>query len=544
MHTGSEQVGLETLIEQLSRPGAYPHPVESVEVVQTHASVVFVAGDYAYKLKKPVDFGFLDYSTRPLREQYCRAEVRLNRRLAEPVYLGVVSVLRGPNGELRFGADGDRDVALEPIEPAVKMRRLDHADTLESRVVEGTAVQDDIVAVARRIAGFHREARRDSDIAHYGAFDVVAGNCRENFEQLGPLVPDLPEVPPVLFDALASATETALRDARGDVEARARAGLPCDTHGDLRLEHVYLYPAREPPDDIWVVDCIEFNERFRYADPVADIAFLAMDLMTRGAWDLAEVLERVYFEAAADPRGRDLLPLYVAYRATVRAKVEAMKAMESEVPASDRARARRRARAHLLVALGALRPPRARPALVLVAGLPGTGKSTLARSLADTLDMAVVRADVVRKELAGIDPRTPAPAGVGAGIYTPAFSDRTYAACRDRAIASLARGGRVIVDANFKEDHRRREFVEAARGLGVPVAILVCEADADLVRARIRGRRGDASDADVDVYEHARHSWEPLGPLTGPVSYPVETTASPDECRAKAVDLLVRARMA
>ncbi|MFB6240800.1 MAG: phosphotransferase, partial [Gemmatimonadota bacterium] len=248
-------------------------------------------------------------------------------------------------------------------------------------------------------AAFHRDADSGPRIARFGRWDVVARNARENFTQS---LPHLERT--VSRDVLARTarlTEEELARRRELIEERARARRPRDTHGDLHLDHVYLLPDREPPDDLVVIDCIEFSDRFRYADPVADVAFLYMDLVFRGRRRWAERLADAYFRETGDAEGRTLLPLYAAYRAHVRGKVEGMTVDDEDVSPDERSDAARDSRAHWLVGLGQLARPSRRPALLLVGGLPGTGKSTLARGLAREANVRVVATDPTRKRLAG-----------------------------------------------------------------------------------------------------------------------------------------------
>jgi aminoglycoside phosphotransferase family enzyme/predicted kinase len=520
---------LPRLIEGLSAAAAYPHPVDRVEVRQTHISVVFLAGRYAYKVKKPVNLGFLDFTSLAKRRHFCEEEVRLNRRLAPAAYLGVVPVTATTAG-LRMGGQG------EPVEWAVKMVRLPDEATLESRLRRGEVSPAALADLARRVASFHARAEAGEHVAVFGRFEVVARNARENFEQAAAQAGAT--VSPAVLARLRARTEQALARLRPLIEARAARGVPRDTHGDLHLDHVYLFPGQEPPGDLVILDCIEFNERFRYADPVADMAFLVMDLVFHGRRDLAATFAEAYFRAADDRDGAALLPFYVAYRAAVRGKVEGFELGEAEVPEPERAAARIRARAHWLLALGELEEPARRPSLVLVGGLPGTGKSTLAHGLAERAGFRVIRSDLVRKELAGLTAGTRARSRFGEGIYCPAWTERTYAECLRRADRLLFEGERVLVDAGFRADARRREFLELAGRLAVPALFLVCRADPEVVRRRLAGRHGDVSDADWSIYRQAAGRWEEAGSLTRRVLRDLPTDGTPEHTLAGALELL------
>jgi aminoglycoside phosphotransferase family enzyme len=415
---------LSSLIDALSDTAAYPHPVKKVEVRQTHISVVFLAGSYAYKIKKSVDLGFLDFTTLEKRCHFCQEEVRLNRRLAPTVYLGIVPVTRTPSG-VTIGGSG------EAIEWAVKMERLPEEATLLQRLGRGEIDVKLAESLAGKIASFHVGADRGEQIAAFGRFEVVARNARENFDQAVPQVGIT--LSAFVLERLRARTENLLARLQPLIEARARSGVPCDTHGDLHLDHVYLFPEHQPPADLVVIDCIEFNERFRYADPISDMAFLVMDLHFHGRRDLGLAFADAYFRASKDEPGRALLPFYTAYRAAVRGKVEGFKLAVKEVPETERGETLARARGHWLLALTELEEPGQRPCLVMVGGLPGTGKSTLARRLAEQAGFTVVRSDVVRKELAGVAAQARVSAPFSEGLYAPAWTERTYAECLRQA---------------------------------------------------------------------------------------------------------------
>ena len=516
---------LSAILAALSDPRAYDHPAPAIEVVETHASAVILAGEHVYKFKKPVDFGFLDYSTLERRKAMCEAEVELNQRLASGVYLGVLPItLEG--GCIVLGGAGD------PIEYAVHMRRLPEEATL-SRKLDAAPLE----AIGQRIAQFHAAARGGPEVARFASFECVAANLRENHvfleAQAGRVAP-LEEL-----QRFTRVCESELELQRARIERRAEAGIARETHGDLRLEHVYVLPGGE----LVIVDCIEFSERFRCADPVSDIAFLAMDLQAHGAWDGAQILLDAYFAARGDEDGRALLPLYLAYRSSVRAKVRVLQAQGALVPAAEREHALQLARAHVQLALGELVPPLERPCLVLVGGLPGTGKSVLSAGLAEAAGFVWLRSDAIRKQLAGLEPTSSGRAELRGGIYTGEWNERTYGECLARAKELLFSGKRVLVDASFKDEGRRLAFVDAARDWGVPVRMLLCTSPAGEVRERLEKRAGDASDADWAIHEHVRRTWEPAGARTAPILREIDTRGTREQSLAQALGVLKSSRL-
>jgi len=474
----------------------------------------------------------VDYGTLEKRRRCSERKVLLNRRLAPSVYLATVPIT---DDGLKLQVEGRGEV----VEWAVKMERLPESATLEARLRRGEVGPGDLDALARRIAAFHAGAETGPAIAASGRFDVVAANARENFDQSVALVGTT--VSRAVLDRLQELTESALSRLRPTIEARASKGVPRDGHGDLRLDHVYLFPDRPPPADLVVIDCIEFNERFRHADPVADMSFLVMDLIRHGQRDLAHTFADAYFRTSGDEEGRSLLPFYTAYRAAVRGKVEGVKFSEPEVPEADRTAALIWARACWLLALRELETPDRRPCLVLVGGLPGSGKSTLARGLAEHAGFAVIRSDLVRKELTGSSTSQSSATSFESGIYTPEWTERTYAECLRHAEDLLFEGRRVLVDASFGVEASRRLFLELGTRWGIPALLLLCQADPEEVRGRLQRRRAGPSDADWSIHIQAARQWEEPGELTRQATHRITTDGVEQLALDRAVEILVEA---
>ncbi len=490
---------IQSLRDSLSDPAAYPHSIDQIEVRQTHASLVFLTESFAYKLKKPVQLGFLDYSTLDKRKYFCEQEVALNRRLAPDVYLGTVPITR-TNGRLQI------DGAGEIRDWAVKMKRLPDAANLAHRVANDQVRESYLQSVAEKIAQFHASGRSGAEISRYGSFEVVSRNAMENFAQTVEHIGDT--VSESVFDRVRTLTRRELVTHHALIDRRAGDDVPRDTHGDLRLEHVYLLPEGPRPDTITIVDCIEFSDRFRYADPVADMAFLVMDLWMSGRRGLASTFSDAYFAKRTDQEGPRLLPLYTSYRSVVRAKVVGINARQPDASGDERKRLRGRAAGHWLVALDALASPEGRPALILMSGLPGTGKSTIAEKVAGSAGFEIIQTDRVRKELqSGPDARlsTQDP-------YSEQAKQAIYDECLRRAREALFEGKRVILDATFHSSDRRRMFTQLARQMGVRVHLLICRADREVIRRRLAARTNSISDADWEVYLKLAEKWDPPTP--------------------------------
>ncbi len=516
---------LAQLIEELSRPRAYPFPVDEVEVHQTHISAVFLAGSFAYKLKKPVQLGILNFSTLEKRKHYCEEEVHLNRRLAPEVYLGVVPVTIQQE---KLQVEGEGEI----VEWAVKMKRLPQEATLERRLLRKEVKPEAIQSLAGKIAGFHKSAASNQHIAEFGRFEIVARNALENFEQsrnqIGTTISE------VVWQRLKELTERELEKNRPLIEKRAVQGIPRDTHGDLHLDHVYLFPEEYPPNDLVIVDCIEFNERFRFADPVADMAFLVMDLIFHHRQDLAAIFSQAYFQASEDQEGKKLLPFYSSYRAAIRGKVKGMELTEKEIPKEEQQAALKKSRAHWLLALGELEIPLRKPCLLLLGGLPGSGKSTLGKAIAQKAGFSIIRTDEVRKQLVGIKPEEAA----SPEHYSQEWTERTYGECLHRAEKVLFEGKRVLLDGNFWAENKRQMFLEMAKTWGVPSVFFLCQADPKVVQQRLENRQGDASDATWDVHVQVAEKWQEIGEKTSPYLREISTNGDRDSAIRQALNEL------
>jgi aminoglycoside phosphotransferase family enzyme/predicted kinase len=481
---------------------------QGFELIETHISRVYLRGDTVYKTKRPVDLGFLDFTTLEARERACAAEVTLNRRLAPDVYLGVVAIVADGAGGFAFRAR-DRLAREQAIEWAVHMRRLADRDRADIRLSRGLLDRGEIEAIAQRLVRFHQGAAREAAIAQFGRREQVSANVEENFTQVAGLTGEL--VSERELRAIEAYQRDFLLHNAALFEQRAAAGWVRDGHGDLRLEHVYRSDAGEHV----IIDCIEFNERFRFADVCADLGFLSMDLRFHQRPDLADLLLAEYARESGDFALYRLIDFYESYRAFVRAKVAAFLAHDSDVGEASRFAAASNARRYFLLALAAARPPASRPRLIATMGLIASGKTSVAEALATRAGLCVLSADRVRKELLGVDPRAPLHDEAFSGAYAPEVSAQVYARLRERASLVLRSGRSVIVDATFRARGERDLAVEAALDAGADVLFLECRCPPEVTRARLRARAQapSVSDGRAEVYEAVARSSEPVDEL-------------------------------
>ena len=485
------------LEEHLLAPGG--------EVRETHISWVFLGAGEVFKVKKPVSLGFLDFGTLEKRHEACEAEVALNRRLAPEVYRGVVPITRGTDGRLRFGGSG------EPLEWAVHMSRLADADRADELLERGELGADDLRRLARHLAAFHAAARSDAEVARFGSPEAIAANVAENFEQTRGRVERL--VDPAQAAEIEGWQLDFLERHRADFEERAALGRVRDGHGDLRLEHVYLPgPSREPT----ILDCIEFNDRFRYADVCADVAFLAMDLAWHDAPVAAEGFLAAYAREADDYDLYPLVDFYESYRAYVRGKVAMLTAADPGISLETRRRAEAEARRYFLLALASERRPLRPPRVVAVGGLIASGKSTMADALGWELGTPVVDADRTRKSLLGVEPEERVLEPAWQGAYDPEMTARTYTELFRRADVVLGTGRSVILDASFRSREHRERARQLAAWRGAPFHFVECRADWELCRERLRKREraGGVSDGRLAIFDEFAARWQPAGELS------------------------------
>jgi aminoglycoside phosphotransferase family enzyme/predicted kinase len=508
----------------------YPHRADSVELRQTHISYALLAGDYVYKVKKPVRFAFIDYSTLEQRRHFCHEEIRLNRRLAPAVYLDVHAIVQ--NGR-RFALRESVSEGKQVFEYAVKMRRLPEEHFLDRLIKEGNARKGDLDRIAKKLAKFYATAATEK-APLYGSSEVIRRNLEKNVKEVEPFIGDT--LTSEEFRAIRGYNNNFLAHHGDLLEMRVRDKRVREGHGDLRAEHICL------EDDPVIFDCIEFNEEFRYGDAASEMAFISMDLDFLGAPLLSEYLVTSFQLLTQDPELLRLLPLYKGYRACVRGKVESLKSRESEVPEAERSEAKRRARRYFHLAHRYASGPLP-PALLIVCGLVGSGKSTIARSIGARTGYQILNSDVIRKQLAGIPLTSHSTEGYGKGLYNESFNALTYDTLLKQAEECLKSGRGVIVDATFKDPQDRRKFMELSSRLPVPVLFVECRASEEKALERLKQRQqrtAEVSDATVAVYLRQREEFVPLTEVPDSKRIIVTTEDDPDQATGQVLQSLHR----
>lgn len=488
----------QTLHKALLTPSTYDGGETEITFKETHISRLYFVGNRVYKIKKPVDFGFLDFTTLEKRLFYCQEEVRLNKRFCEGAYLGVAEI-REHNGRINLDGPG------HTIEYAVVMKRFPEENMLPQLLSRNDpALPDRMANLARHIAERYLHLQSvgpGEDISH---LDVVKNNWEENFTQTEPFIGVT--ISSETFDRLAGYVRN-FEDRQTELFNRREAqGWVRDGHGDLHCEHICFLDG-----NIAIYDCIEFNRRFRVADVLADLAFLLMDLELRGRYDLATIVHDNYLEIIGQSEDIELLlPFYQIYRAYVRGKVDSFLSSDPNADQSNRSAAAARAKKYFNQALGYLcRTPK----LILTCGLMGAGKSTIARELATPLGAKLLSSDALRKELAGIPQQERHHEAFGEGIYSQSFRQATYDALLTRALTTLETGRPVIVDASFANEKERKRFHAAANRAGYPAWTVLVTCDREIALQRLDNRQAqgqDASDGRRALYDQQAQRFDPV----------------------------------
>lgn len=477
------------LVERLRDPACYPHPTGAIRVIETHISWVFLTGPFAYKLKKPRNLGFLDYTSLEKRRHFCEEEIRVSGRFAPGLYLAAVPIT-GSVERPRVSGPGPA------IEWAVKLVQFDEADRLDAQFEMGRLTAADCSRLGSEIAELQHGLAVASVDQPWGTTDSVRAAVAINLDQLRRERPDLAD----RIERVAGWLDRRLEGLRAVVEGRRVAGRVRECHGDLHLGNLVLHHGRMTP-----FDAIEFSSTLRWIDVANDVAFLLMDLEARGRPDLAAQVRSGWMEVADDHAAALVLPAYEVYRAVVRAAVAALRNGAGREARAETDR-------YLVVAERLMRP--LEPVMVAMSGVSGSGKSKLAATLVGELQAVRLRSDVERKRLAGLQPTDrPADASAEATIYGDALTRRVYERLAERAAMLLDAGTSVIIDAACTRRWQRDLIAGLAHSRGVSLTWLEIDLPEDLLLARVTARqaaRGDASDASAAVVKRQLAEREPI----------------------------------
>ncbi|MBX9254580.1 AAA family ATPase [Desmonostoc muscorum CCALA 125] len=506
---------LPALIEQMLQPGFYPHEVtESIKLIQTHASYVLLTGNYAYKLKKPVNFGFLDFSTLEKRQHFCQEELRLNQRGAAELYLEVLPIaLVGEQYQL--GGTG------EAAEYVLKMRQFPQESLLSALFEAGKLNETNLDNLGRVVAQYHSQAQTNDYIRSFGEVPNLRAAFDENYEQTEKYIGG-PQTQ-AQFTETKEYTDKFFTERSELLASRIHNNYIRECHGDLHLRNIALWH-----DKILLFDCIEFNEQFRFVDVMYDVAFTVMDLEARGRKNLGNAFLNAYTEQTGDWEGLQVLPLYLSRQAYVRAKVTSFLLDDPSVPATAKEEATKTAADYYKQAWEYTKPKQGQ--LLLMSGLSGSGKSTTARLLARHLGAIQLRSDAVRKHLGGI----PLSEKGSDDLYTPEMTGKTYTRLLSLGIILANQGFPVILDAKYDKQLLRQEAIAQATKHQLPLQIIQCTAPLEVLQERLNKRTGDIADATADLLDSQLKQAEPFTEEEKTYVKILDTT-QPKEAQLKAV---------
>ena len=529
------------LVPAMFRPEFYPHRPEHVEFVQTHASYIFIAGDYVYKVKKAVNFDFLDFTTIERRRFYCNEELRLNRRLAPDVYLDVLEIGEDERGNIVLGK-GERIVDY-----AVLMRKLPRDRMLQTLLQQGKIDRPIMDVVARKLVDFHAHAATGGNIDEIGGVETMHRNHDENFEETRNYINIT--IPEYQYRFIKYYAYDFMNKNQALLAKRVKDHKIRDCHGDLHLEHICIIDSGTrshegdaltkdySPDDIIIFDCIEFNERFRYEDVASEVAFLAMDFDYSGYPDCADAFVAAYIRHSGDREIHSLLNFYKCYYAYVRGKVISFRLGENSINPDEREEETSAASRHFDLAY-TYSARLEKPTLILMAGLTGTGKSVRANSLAPRIGADIIRTDVLRKEMLHIEPGERHAEAFGAGIYAEDVTRNAYDRALELAAKKLTEGASVIIDATFGNREDRKNALMLAERLHADSFIIECICPENIVKERLELRLFDskeASDGRWEIYLAQKETFDRIIEIPERSHIILDASLTPEECTYKAL---------
>lgn len=500
MGNNAESPGLNPeLLHFLKLPASYPQVPEEVQHIQTHISHVFIAPPFVYKFKKPVDFGFLDYSSLEKRRKFCRREVELNRRLTDDIYLGVVGVT-ARQGSYVIGSVNEELDSDRIVEYAVKMRKLSEKYFLHSYIDDDKLTEQHLDRIAEKLARFYSDQQGEEKLARWGAIEKVKVNTDENFEQTKRFIDKT--IDQRTFKTIRFYTNEYYKRNEELFRRRRDLGYMVDGHGDLHLEHIYI-----TPDEVMIYDCIEFNDRFRYGDLAVDLAFLAMDLDFNGREQEERYLIGRMAEKLADEELLRIINFYKCYRAYVKGKVKSLQSTEEEVPEEERKEAAELASRYFKLSLRyALLGSEAK--VLIFMGRVGTGKSTLSKHLADQLNIERFSSDQIRKAAADQPLRERTPAAKRETLYSKQRSEQVYATLREKAVVDA---GSVLLDATFSNRGERKQLTDKLESEKIDYIFVEAQAPDATIKERLKSREGEReviSDARLEDFDKLNDAYD------------------------------------
>lgn len=511
------------IIESMLNSNFYPHKPDTVELVQTHISYVFIAGDIVYKIKKPVNFGFLDFTSLEKRRYYCEEELRLNKRLAPSIYLDVISISQDNNGNIILGDRG------KIIEYAVRMKKLPQERMLKTLLAKGQVDEKVIDDVANKIASFHKFAETGGRIDEMGSIAIIHRNHEENFTETENYINVT--IPEYQYKFIKDYVVNFLAQKKTLFEKRVADHKIKDCHGDLHLEHICI------ADEITIFDCIEFNERFRFSDVAAEVAFLTMDLDFNNYPRQAEAFVKSYLRYSDDSDIAILLNFYRSYYAYVRGKVISFRLNQKEIPANERDQITKIAQRYFDLAYTyATRLDN--PVLILTAGLMGCGKSYQARNFSARLGAEIIRTDILRKELLNINPAEQHYVEFGQEIYSDNISRLIYDKAYKLASAKIKLGTPVIIDASFKKRSERQKARQLAQRLDIPFYLIECTCRDEIVKMRLDKRvreRTNASDGRWEIFQEQKKDFDEVNEVPVGNYFKIDTSENPECSRQEII---------
>ena len=486
------------LIQQMLQPGFYPHGVtEPVRLIQTHASFVLLTGDYTYKIKKPVNFGFLDYSTLEKRQHFCTQELLMNRRTAPEIYLEVLPIVQ-TGDSFKFGSKLHNTTFTEiAVEYTLKMREFSQDSLLLSLLEHGLLTDQLMADLGREVANFHGTTISNSYIRTFGEVSQIRTAIDQNYLISQKYIGG-PQTQ-TQYQETKDYTDAFFAENQELFELRITNNKIRECHGDLHLRNIALWQ-----DKILLFDCIEFNEPFRFVDVMYDVAFTVMDLESRGRRDLGNVFLNTYIEQTGDWEGLQVLPLYLSRQAYVRAKVTSLMLDDAAISTAEKTEISQTAAHYYKLAWQYTKTRRGK--LTLMSGLSGSGKSTTARYLARRTGAIHIRSDAVRKHLGGI----PVNERGGQDLYSDEMTAQTYGRLLELGIILADRGWNVILDAKFDRQYLRTNAINLAKSHGLPLQIIYCTAPIEVLRERLQQRRGDIADATAELLDSQQAAFEPF----------------------------------